>query len=186
MIEERIGHRYAKSVYDLANEKGVTKTVYEDMEVMFDTCKGSKDLRNFLSSPIIASDKKHKVLDAVFNGKFSSELLPLLMNIIIRKGREMYLFEIAQAFIEIYDKKNAIERGEIVSAEAMDAQTIAEIKRLIEAKTGKSFKFEERVDESLIGGFVLRVGDKLFDGSVSASLRRLKHEFDDNAFVKAF
>lgn len=186
MIEERIGHRYAKSVFDLASEKGVTKQVYADMEVMFETCKGSKDLQNFLSSPIIASDKKQKALHAIFNSSFTSELLPLLMDIIIRKGREMYLFEIAQAFIEIYDKKNAIERGEIVSAEPMDAQTIAEIKRLIESKTGKSFKFEERVDTALIGGFILRVGDKLFDGSVATSLRRLKHEFDDNAFVKAF
>lgn len=186
MIEERIGYRYAKSIFDLATEKGITKTVYHDMENLFSTCYNSRELRNFLSSPIITLDKKKKVIHSVFDKQFSSELLPLLIDIVLRKGREMYLFEIAQAFIELYDKKNDIERGEIVSAEPMDPQTVTEIQKIIEAKTGKSFKFEEKVDASLIGGFVLKVGDKLFDGSVSSYLRKLKHEFDDNAFIKAF
>ena len=186
MIEERIGHRYAKSIFDLAKEKGITKEVYADMEVMQSICGQSRDLQNFLSSPIIPSDKKHKAMNQIFDGQFRSELMPLLMDIVIRKGRERYLSEIAEAFIVLYDRKNLIERGEIVSAEPMSAETVAEIKRLIEEKTGNSFKFEERIDATLLGGFVLRVGDKLFDGSVSTSLRKLRNEFDDNAFVKAF
>lgn len=183
MIEERIGYRYAKSIFDLAQEKGLAAPVYEDMQVLESICKGSKDLQHFLKSPIIPTDAKEKAMNRIFAGQFSSEFTPLLMAIILKKGREMYLQGIAAAFIKLYDQKNGIERGEIISAELMSAETVANIKSVVEAKVGKKFVFDQKVDASLIGGFSLRIGDKLFDGSVAAALRRLQHEFEDTSFI---
>lgn len=184
MIEERIGYRYAKSIFDLAKEKGITEPVYSDMETLSATCRGSKELQNFLASPIIPKDAKQKALNRIFAGLQSSELTPLLIATILRKGREMYLAGIADSYIKIYDQNNGIERGEIISSEVLSEQEVANIQKSVEAKVGKKFVFVQKVNPDLIGGFIVRVGDKLFDGSVASALRQLSHTFEDKSFVR--
>lgn len=183
MIEERIGYRYAKSIYDLAKEKNITAEVYADMIEVADTCKGNRELQTFLSSPIIHADKKQNVLHQLFASNMKSQLSMLMMDTVVRKGREMYLYGIAAAFIKLYDSDNRIERGEIISAAPMSESEVAEIRNIVQQKIGKSFVFEQVVNPDLIGGFVLKVGDKLFDGSVAASLRQIKQSFNDTSFV---
>ncbi|MFN0204314.1 MAG: ATP synthase F1 subunit delta [Bacteroidia bacterium] len=186
MIEERIGYRYAKSIFDLSLEKGIANSVKNDMELLRETCQGNRELQTFLGSPIIHKDKKQSVLDAIFKGKFESDLMPLLLSTTIRKGREKYLYHIATAFAKLYDTEFKIDRGVLTSAEALDSETVAQIKAVIEQKTGRTFILEEKVDESLIGGFVLTIGDKLFDGSIATSLRKLRNDYDDNLYIKLY
>lgn len=186
MVEERIGYRYAKSVFDLAVEKGMTMVVNKDMDLIRQTCKDNAELLSFLKSPIIPSEKKQQVLEAIFAGQFQSELTPLLIAAIVRKNREMYLYYIATAFIKLYDAKFNISRGLLTTAEALTPEALDSIKSVIEEKTGNTFFLEEKVDAELIGGFILKIGDQLFDGSVSTALRKLRNEYDDNLYVKLY
>lgn len=186
MVEERIGYRYAKSIFDLAVEKGMTMVVNKDMDLIRQTCKGNTDLISFLKSPIIPSQKKQQVLTAIFGDKLQSELTPLLIAAVVRKNREMYLYNIADAFTKLYDGKFNISRGILTTAEALTPESLAAIKAVIEEKTGNTFFFEEKVDANLIGGFILKIGDQLFDGSVSSALSKLRNEYDDNLYVKLF
>lgn len=186
MVEDRIGYRYAKSIYDIAAEKGQIASAKEDMMLIADTCKSSRDLVLMLRSPLIHSDDKRAVLTKVFAGKFQSEITPLLMDILVRKGREQYIESVAKSFILQYDVANKVLRGKLTTAVEPTAAQIAQIKSIMEAETGESFEMIVEVDAKLLGGFILQIGDRRFDGSVASSLRTLKQEFSKNIYIKQY
>ncbi len=186
MVEDRIGYRYAKSLFDLAKEKNVLEQVWEDMGMIHETAEGSRDFVLMLNSPLIASSKKEAILHQLFKGKYSSDITEMLVDIIVHKGRERYLDNVAKAFLVLYDAEKHIQRGKLTSAEPMSEAQIAEIKKIVEKQTGDTFEIDVEVDPSLIGGFILSIGDKLFDGSVSTKLREIKQEFVQNTYIKKF
>lgn len=174
MVEDRIGKRYAKSAFSLAKEQGTLDPLKADMEILRDLVRDSKEFADFLVSPVIRPAKKQAVLDEIFAGKFQTELMPLLMQMVVRKGREMYLPQVAESFLAMYDEENGILRGLVTSATGLPDTILAEIQQKMEQETGKSFVMTKQVDPDLIGGFTLKVGNSLFDGSVRSSLRRLR------------
>jgi len=186
MVEDRIGYRYAKSIYDLAKEKGMTADALVDMQLISETCKGSRDLLVMLKSPVVPSDAKQAVLRKVFDAHFKSALSRLLMDILVRKGREQYLDAVAAGFIQIHDEEHKVLRGKLTSAFALSAAQINSIRDQMQARTGETFEMEVVVDTALIGGFTLQVGDKFFDGSIASSLQDMTKEFKKNPYIKLF
>lgn len=183
MIEIRLGDRYAKSILELAEERKEVEKVREDFELIEKVCSSNPDFVNMLKSPIISASKKEAILGEVFKGKFSP-ITENLVQIIVRKRREKYLRDIAVRFLALYDLSHNITRGVLVSATPLsDAQKKA-IVSLVEKELTTKFELTEQVDPELIGGFKLRVGDKLFDGSIAARLRDLNQEFLNNPYVK--
>lgn len=176
MVEDRIGYRYAKSLFELAKEKNVMEATKDDMKTIRDACKESKELSLFLKSPLVYASKKQTVLDAIFEGKFQADFTKNLVSILVRKGREMYLPYVAKAFLELYDIANQIMRGLLTTAVPMSDAQFAQIKQAIETKTGTTFEVNTEVNAELVGGFTLKIGDQLFDGSVATSIRRVKRE----------
>lgn len=177
MVEDRIGYRYAKSVYDLAAERKELEPVREDMMVISETLEGSYDLRGLMDSPLIKESKKQAILDLVFGKVLKTELVKNLIEIIVRKGREAFLHNVADAYLGLYDKEHKILRGTLISATALSAEAIKQVKTIMEEQTGQTFEFDTEIDPALIGGFTLKVGDSLFDGSISGSIRKVKREF---------
>ena len=186
MVEDRIGYRYAKSIFDLAKEKSMLDDVHADMAFIHEICVQSPDFVRVLESPIISSDKKNGVLNAVVGKHMNAEITKLLMKQIVRKGRERYLDNMAKAFVELYDKEKHISHATLTSAAPLTDEQIAAIKKELAEQTGDSIDLDVRVDESLIGGFVLKLGDNLYDGSVASSLRKLRQEFGDRSFERKY
>lgn len=186
MVEERIGLRYARSIYGLAKEKGLVKETLADMQMLAETSKGSRELLAVLRSPIISGDAKHNVLTKLFGAHFTSAISPLLVDILVRKGREQYLAAVAHGFVAIYDEENKVKRGVLKTATPLNAASLAQIQSTMEARTGEKFEMVVEIDPTLIGGFTLKVGDTLFDGSISSSLRTMSQEFKKNMYIKAF
>lgn len=176
MVEDRIGYRYAKSAFSLAQEQKDLDNVHTDMKMISDLCQENTEFVGMLQSPIIGGTKKQEVLNVIFDGKYQTKLVPLLIEMIVKKGREAFLPNVVHSFIEMYDEAKGILRGVLTSAVELPKATIAEIKANLETSSGKSFEFTTEVNPELIGGFTLKVGDTLFDGSIEASLRRLKQE----------
>ncbi|MEM7038449.1 MAG: ATP synthase F1 subunit delta [Bacteroidota bacterium] len=183
MIEISLGDRYAKSILELATERGEVDKVQKDFILIESVCKSSPDFARMLKSPLIRADKKQAIIDEVFGGKLS-EITKNLVQIVVRKKREMYLYDIAVRYLALYDAKMNITRGVLISATKMSGQQIDAIKKIVEKEFSTTFEMEEAVDPALIGGFRLRIGDRLFDGSVSTKLRELKQEFENNPYVK--
>jgi F-type H+-transporting ATPase subunit delta len=182
MIEVKLGDRYAKSILDLAIERGVLEQVWQDFRSIESVCASSPDFVRMLKNPIILPDKKKDVLKQVFSNVH--EITALFINILVNKHREGFLADVANRFLFQYDTHKNITRGELVSPMPLSAAQKASIKKVVEEELKTSFELVERIDPSLIGGFTLRVGDKLFDSSIATRLRKLKQEFSKNPYVK--
>ena len=176
----RIASRYAKSLLDLALEQNKLDTVLKDIEA-FNKYVENRDLFLLLKSPIINVSKKKQVFKALFDGKFD-ELTTSFFDIILRKGREMHLPEISGEFINQYRTFKAITTATLITATEMSSDKVDLIKKaLLESKiTEKELELETQIDPSIIGGFVIKIGDKLYDASISHKLDRLKKEFSGN------
>lgn len=177
MSAYRIASRYAKSLIELATEQGKLDRVVDDM-TFFAAVAKIHDVELLLRSPIIHEDKKGKVLKAITEGKLDS-LTASFIDIILRKGREAQLGEIAQEVIRQYRTLKGISIVEIVSAEVLPAETLEAIrKKLVDSKlTASTVEFKTSVNKDLIGGFVLSFEDKLYDTSVKHQLDVLRKEF---------
>lgn len=186
MSSYRISSRYAKSLIDLAIEQGKLDRVLEDMTYFAEAAK-VRDLALLLKSPIVKSDKKEKVLEAVFGNRIDA-LTRSFIQIILRKGRESGLAEIAQEYITQYREIKGISIVEIVSAQALSEETLQAIrKKLIEMKlTRNTVEFKATVDPGLIGGFVISFEDKLYDASVRHQLDLLRKQFQSKEYQAAF
>jgi F-type H+-transporting ATPase subunit delta len=183
MIEIKLGDRYANSILVLAQERGQVERVREDFQMIHNVCQTNPDFVRMLESPLIQSDKKQAIIDSIFKGKFS-DITASLIEIIVRKKREGYLDDIAERFLFQYDRLNNITRGVLRSAAPLTKEQLAKIKQMVEAEFKTTFEIEEKIDDSLIGGFVLNIGDRQVDASISARLRALKQDFDSNPYVK--
>ena len=176
MSEITVAYRYAKSLIDLAKENNTLEATKGDMEFFVQTLKASTELQAVLRNPIVSHDKKVKVLQAIFGGKVSAST-EAFFKIMVNKSRAEILYPTAREFVNQYDIKKGVVKASVVSAaplsEANKQVIIDEVKRL----GGNEVQLQTKVDASLIGGFILNVGDRQIDTSVFTSLQKLKKEF---------
>lgn len=183
MIETKVAKRYAKSLIDLSRETGVIDAVGTDMKLFVAVCEQNRDLLLLLSNPIIHGDKKLSILRKVFEGKMN-KLSLAFFEIITRKGREAYLEGIAKEFVNQFKRFKGIQTAVITSAVGLDDTLRSEVYRIVKNSVKSEIELIEKVDKNLIGGFVLRMGDRQYDASIASDLRRLTKEFASNSYVR--
>jgi len=178
-----VAYRYARSLMDLSLEKATLEAVHEDMALVANTCAGSRELQVLLNSPVVKADKKEKVLEQVFAGKVGS-MTNSFIGILVRKGREALLPQVAGAFNELYKQNKGIVTAEVTSAAPLTDDARKRVQEMAATKNpGKSIQLSEKVDPSLIGGVTIRIGDEQYDGSVSRRLNDLRREFSKNPYI---
>lgn len=177
MAVATVAARYAKSLLDLAQEKGLTETLYNDMMLFKQTAAQSRPLMLMLKNPIVRTEKKAAVLKAAFGNRFNPVTMSFLQ-IITSKNREAILDAIAEAFIEQYDRMKGIERATVITTIPLTEALRAKFKAMVlQTTTGKSVELDEKIDQRLIGGYILRVGDQQIDGSIRNRLNELRLQF---------
>lgn len=180
----RIASRYAKSLIELAQEKGKLEEVHQDIILLNSSFIESRELRFFLKSPIINTDKKLEILNKLFFTRIH-EITSKFLNLMTSKGREGYLHEIAASFISQYNELKGVTPVHITSAVKLEQGTIEHLISNLKTKENlKEVEVTETIDETLVGGFILRYGDKQIDSSVRSSLQRLHNLVADDSFVK--
>ncbi|RAU84411.1 ATP synthase F1 subunit delta [Pontibacter arcticus] len=182
MSEIRVASRYAKSLIELASEKGIVEQVHQDMLAFSNIVSQNRDFKLLLNNPVVKSDKKLAVINAIFAGKVQ-DLTLAFFKIVANKGREASLEFIGQEFENQYNEMKGIVKAKVTSAFPLTTALRDELGQKLAAQTGKIIRFEERVDPSLIGGFVLRVGDQQIDSSVRTNLRKLRNNFQENSYI---
>ena len=181
----RVASRYAKSFIDLTIQQGVLEQAYADMKLIADVCKSNHDFVVFLKSPIIKTDKKQTVLKEVFSSKLN-KVTDAYIQLITDKKRELYIAEIANEFINQYKEKKKILTAVVVTASGIDDATRKKVMELVKGETKSEVVLEEKIDKNIIGGFIIRVGDKQVDASIARKLNNLKQTFKENPFIKEF
>ena len=179
MSVNRISTRYAKSLLDLAIEQNSLENTYKDIKE-FNNALKSRDLILMLKSPIINAGKKASIFKVLFGDKLG-QLTMAFFDIAIKKGREMYLPEIAAEFINQYKVHNRITTVTITSATDLSENTISEIKsKLLNSDlTMDKVEVTTKIDPSIIGGFIVETQDKRIDSSVQRKLELIKKEFEN-------
>ncbi len=175
MSDSRAAVRYAKAVLEVAQQQKAIDAVERDMQSILETVADSRDLRETLASPIIQGEVKRLALLAIF--KDAHAITKGLINTLVDNKRIIMLNAVALKFMILLEDA----RGKNVAFVTTAVPLTADLERKILAKvvqlTGNEVTIRNEVDESLIGGFVLRVGDQQFDTSIANQLRNLKRTF---------
>ncbi len=183
MQNPRLAGRYAKSLVDLATELNQLDVVYADMKWLQRVNKGNADFTAVLRSPVIKPAVKEKIIDAVVTTKVNTTTASFV-RLLVRKGRESNLPEIADAFVEQYNKLKNIYRVKLTTATPVGEDVKADIIAKIKSSTPlQNIELETAVEDELIGGFVLEMGDSLVDASILRDLKDIQKQFMDNQYI---
>jgi F-type H+-transporting ATPase subunit delta len=176
MSELTVATRYAKSLIDLAVENKSLEETRKDMELFSQTLRANHELQAVLSNPIIAHNKKIKILEAIFGNKVS-KVTDSFFRIMVNKSRSEILYPASKEFINQYNIIKHIVRAYVTSATPLSAANKKSVVAELEAAIKGTIELHTKVDPNLIGGFVLTIGDLQVDTSISSSLNRLKQDF---------
>ena len=183
MNNPRLAGRYAKSLLDLSIEQNQLEAVYADMKFLQAICKSNPDFVAVLKSPIITADKKEKIIEAITQERVSN-VTGLFIRLLIRKARENNLPEIVKAFIGQYNKLKNIYQVKITTAAPISEALQHAIADKVKADGAiQNIELETAIDDELIGGFKLQMGDLLVDASIIRDLNDERKQFMSNEYI---
>ena len=176
MSEITVANRYAKALIDLAQENNSLEATYGDMLAFEKVVDDNPVLEAILKNPIIPLGKKKGIVREIFKGQLN-KVTSSYLDIVISKGRSAVLFASAQQFVIQYNKIKGVVTAHVTSAIELSSKAKQEIIDLVKKDfSAKEVILKEKVNADLIGGFILRVGDRQFDGSISHNLDKLRKE----------
>jgi F-type H+-transporting ATPase subunit delta len=176
MSEYKVSHMYEVSLFESAMEKNSLDAVSKDVELIYSTLEKNEQLMHVLSNPIIKPNVKFNILDEIFKSRVTQETIDFF-HFLVEKKRESLLDTILKLFLEIRDEKLGIVNVEVRTFIPFTNSQIELLKNKLENYLSKKVRFKFKIDESIIGGFVARIGDTLFDASIKHQLELLKKQF---------
>jgi F-type H+-transporting ATPase subunit delta len=176
MTDHKVSLRYASSLLDSAIEKKNLDSVANDMELVFNTLEANSKLNLMLTSPVIKPQVKSSVLNEIFKTKITGDSLSFLL-FVIDKKREDLLINIAKKFLELKDEYLGILNVEITTAYDFTDGQRERIKMKFESSLNKIIRLNFIVNKNLIGGFIAKVADTMYDASLKHQLELLRKQF---------
>jgi F-type H+-transporting ATPase subunit delta len=177
MSGTRAAIRYAKAILEIADSKGVASKVSADMTLIAATLSGNSELTHFIQNPLIKTDIKKNVVLEVFANV--NEVSQSLFHLLLENKRFEILEAIAVEYNKLFDIMNGVEIAKVTTAFPMDAALETKVLAKIATFSNKKVTIENTIDASIIGGFILRIGDKQYNASVANRLQVLKRELSN-------
>lgn len=173
----RAAIRYAKAILEIADSKGVASEVSADMTLIATTITGNSELTHFIQNPLIKTETKKNVVIEVFASV--NPVTQSLFHLLLENKRFEILAAIAVEYNNLFDVMNGVEVAKVTTAFPMDAALEAKVLAKIATFSDKKVTIENTVDASIIGGFILRIGDKQYNASIADRLQVLKRELSN-------
>lgn len=178
MAGTRAAIRYAKAVLSLATEKQVAEAINADMVLISKTLKANQELDLAIKNAVVKSEDKKAILSQVFP---DANAMTLELFKVLDANKRLDLMEaVADKFSELFDIQNGKESATVTTAVAITEDVEAKVLAKIKELTNKAVTVKNIVDESILGGFILRVGDIQYNASIANKLNKLKREFTIN------
>lgn len=171
-----VSSRYARALFEAASEQGRVEETGEELKSVVQALEADHDFRNFISTPNISLADKEKVLNNVFMGKVSDALLRTMV-LLIERGRYEVFPELLNSYTKIVSRTLNVADALVYTPYPLDEREQAEVAATFGQLSGKRLRIQNHIDESLIGGLKVVIGDMLYDGSVSGKLERLEKSF---------
>ena len=173
MLISKAARRYAIALLQIAQDDKSVEAVLADMNLIKNTIEDSRELLLVLKSPIIKLEDKLEILKQLFESKVQP-LTYQLIKLISHKKREGILLEMADAYIQAYNKISGITDVEVFTARDLDSAQIDALKKALEQSLSKKVDLSVTSDESLKGGIAVKIGDTIIDGTVKHKLEQLE------------
>ena len=177
----RAALRYAKAALSLAQDQNKATEVNDNMLLIANTIRESDELKSFLNNPVLKADAKLNVINNLFNNEINA-ITQGVLKILVSNKRLALLPYVAKQFSVLFDKLQGVEVAKVTTAvpltTALKDKVLAKVKEL----TSKEVTVENIVDESIVGGFILQIGDKQFDASITGKLNNLHNNFQTNHY----
>lgn len=177
MSSTRAAIRYAKAILDMANSKSAANEVSQDMTLIATTIKGNLELSTFIQNPTIKVEVKESALLEVFASV--NNVTKGLFRLLLENKRFEILESIAVEYNKLFDEANGVEVAKVTTAIVITPELEAKVLAKIKEFSDKKVTIENIVDASIIGGFILRIGDKQYNASIANRLKVLKRELSN-------
>jgi F-type H+-transporting ATPase subunit delta len=175
MSEIRVVGRYAKALLDLSKEQNNVEQVHSNMIQFTKVLNENHMLRAILKNPIVTYDKKIAVLNAIFSTNFEPITIKFF-ELMLRKSRGQFLPATALAFVDQYNELNNIAKATVRTAVQLTDEAAKMVEQMVAKSLNKTIHLDQQLDPSLIGGVWLKMGDRLYDGSIKGKLQKAKKE----------
>jgi len=185
MHESRVASRYAKSLIDFAKEKNILDEVNNDMLLVLNIGKENSGFVRVMNNPIVGNDKKQAILTSIFKGRVNPITLKMF-EVLALKNRETHLYDIAKSFTNQYKEFRGIITAEVTTTFPLSEELRNQFVQIVAGQKNAKVDLIEKVDPSIIGGYVLKVGDRQIDQSIKNKIQRLKTQFQDNSFISKY
>ena len=174
MAGNDIARVYANSLLEIGQQKNSLSELGEELGFVSDVLIEDGDFNRYLTSPGFSMESKKGFIEKVFSGKLSDDTVNFL-NVLIDNGRQSAIPDIYQAFNDLIDEENNRMRVEVISTAKLDAATLDKIKDALGKKYNKEVILTESLDENILGGIIIKVGDLVIDGSLANNLKKLRY-----------
>ena len=175
MAVNKVAVKYAKSLLDFAEERNALQTFSKDVEIVLHAFSQTDEVKRFFKNPIIKSKDKAAVFTSLFKERVSNEFFEFV-SLMIRKGRENVLEEVLVSFNEFKNDALGIIPVALTTSYPLSSEELDPIKTAFEKILKKKVIFILSVDERLIGGFVAKCGDQIYDASLQHQLALIKNQ----------
>lgn len=183
MSNYRVAHRYATALLESAKDEQQLETIAHDAELIGKTVRENRELRVALASPVIEKEKKKRILAELFQKKVGQVTYKFL-DLLVEKDREGVLLDIVKEFTHLLDHRRGIVRVEVGSAVPLADGARKQLQQQLEMYTGKKVILDFRIDPTLLGGFAVRLEDRIIDASIIHQLELLREKFLEGSHVE--
>ncbi|HVG46573.1 MAG TPA: F0F1 ATP synthase subunit delta [Rubellimicrobium sp.] len=174
-ISTGIAGRYAQAVFDLARDEGMLPAVEADLGALETALHDSADLRALISSPIYSREEQGSAIAALTQAMGLSPVMRNVLGLMAQKRRLFVLPQLLQTLRDRLSEARGEVSAEVISAQPLSAEQQARLADTLSAQAGKAVRLQTRVDPSLIGGLVVRLGSRMIDTSIRAKLGQLQN-----------
>jgi len=174
VLSKSVARRYAAAFFEIAKQQNQLGEMEVQLQRLVDDINANRELKKVFNHRLIKERDKKAVVKDIFGGRIS----PVMMNfvyILIDKKREVYLEQILLQYVEMANVARNIMDASVTSAIELSPKDIKDLQGRLAELTGKNVRLKTLVDPQLIGGLVIRVGDRIMDGSISKRLQMLKN-----------
>ena len=176
MSEYKVSRRYATSLLESAIEKDMLDSIARDIELVVSTLDANRQLILALSNPVIRPNIKLKVLEEIFKSRVNTDTMNFL-RFLVEKNREDLLDNISKIFLELRDEHLGIVNVEVTSSASFSDEQTEQLKSNLEKFLNKKVRLSFKINKEIIGGFIAKVNDTVFDASLIHQLELLKAQF---------
>jgi F-type H+-transporting ATPase subunit delta len=173
-LNSGLAGRYATALFELAQEERAVETVERDFTALKVLVGESPDLRLLVRAPVFSRESQEKGMDAVLRRMEAAPLTVRFVLLLASKGRLFALLDVIRAFEALAAKARGEIRAEVTSARPLSDAEALELKAILKSKLGREARLDTKVDPSLLGGLVVKVGSRMIDTSLRTKLDGLR------------